>query len=271
MQKPLIILLVLVLSFILPLTARSQILTNDRLPGLKIDKESAYDGTSLYGYIDGGSTLYFEYGFDHLTVQELTFNQEKFTIEYWRMKSCQAAFGIYSINTFTCVASDQQGMIDCENQYQSQLFAGHHYISVVSTTGTKAAQSASAQLIRKLKEIIPAEEGLTLPEPILRSSDRLTGEVKFIRGELGLQNGLPDWSIYFEGLNGFELWIRQTQIDGKEIRKAIITFSSPADLATFVHNASLVPAGDGWTSPDNKNGRWMVTKRGEKKILVEIR
>ncbi len=53
-----------------PLTAFSQLLTNDQLPGLKIEKESLYDGTSLYGYIDGGSTLYFEYGFDQLVVQE---------------------------------------------------------------------------------------------------------------------------------------------------------------------------------------------------------
>lgn len=253
-----------------PLTAFSQVLTNDQLPGLKIEKESLYDGTSLYGYIDGGSTLYFEYGFDRLNVQEVTFQNEKFTVEYYRMKSSVGAFGIYSINTFQCQSADQQGMTDCENQYQVQLFAGHHYISVVNTTGTPAAQSASVLLARKLKEILPAEERLTLPEQFGTSTDQLTGKLKFIQGELGLQNGLPDWSSYFEGLKNFNLWFRQTKTEGKDFRQAIVTFDSPGDQEIFLHNASLVPTDEGWKSKDNQTERWVIKKIGVKSIRVEI-
>ena len=107
------------------------------------------------------------------------------------MKSCLGAFGIYSVNTFHCQSADQQEMTDCENQYQVQLFAGHHYISIVNTTGTPVAQSASLLLARKLKELLPAEEGLIIPKEFGTSTYLLTGKLKFIQGELGLQNGLP--------------------------------------------------------------------------------
>ena len=270
MRNILFIFLVACLSLMNPLTVRSQLLGNDQVPGLKIEKEAGYDGTSLYGYIDGGSTLYFEYGFDRLTVQEVVFQNEKFTIEDYLMKSCKGAFGVYSINTFQCGFADLQGMINCENPYQFQLFDGHHYISVVNTTGTPAARSASALLAKKLKEIIPEEEELALPEPIISQSGKMTGAVKFINGELGLQNGLPDWSSYFEGLNNFELWIRQSQTDGKDYRKALISFGSPVDLETFIRHASLVPSGDGWKSKEDQKEQWVVTRMGEKAVLVFI-
>ncbi|MCX6221151.1 MAG: hypothetical protein NTZ69_09180 [Bacteroidia bacterium] len=271
MRNCLIFILLILFSICHPLTAFSQLLTSDLLPGLKIEKEGLYDGTSLYGYIDGGSTLYFEYGFDRLNVQEVAFQNEKFTVEYYRMKSGKGAFGIYSVNTFQCQSADQQEMTDCENQYQLQLFTGHHYISIVNTTGTPVAQSASLLLARKLKEILPAEEGLTLPEQFGTSTNQLTGKLKFIQGELGLQNGLPDWSSYFEGLKNFNLWFRQTKTDGKDVRQALVTFDSPGDQDIFLRNASLIPSGDGWKSKDNQTERWLVKKIGEKNIFIEVR
>ena len=115
------------------------------------------------------------------------------------MKSCLGAFGIYSVNTFHCQSADQQEMTDCENQYQVQLFAGHHYISIVNTTGTPVAQSASLLLARKLKELLPAEEGLIIPKEFGTSTYLLIGKLKFIQGELGLQNGLPTGAAILRG------------------------------------------------------------------------
>ncbi len=253
-----------------PATSFAQLLTNDLLPGMKIEKESLYDGTSLYGYIDGGSTLYFEYGFERLVVQEVTFQNEKLTIEDYRMKSTVGAFGIYSINTFLCHSTDQNGMTDCENQYQLQLFAGHHYISVVNTTGTPAAQNASVLLARKLKEVLPLEEELVLPEQFEPFTKQLTGKLKYIHGELGLQNGLPDWSGYFEGLKNFDLWLRQSKSDCSNCRQALITFASTGDQDIFLRNASLIPSGDGWKSEEDQADKWVVKKIGANKILMEI-
>ncbi|MCE1197621.1 MAG: hypothetical protein LWW85_01525 [Marinilabiliales bacterium] len=270
MRNPLILCCALLLGVLQPLLVRSQTLTGNLLPGLKIVQEAAYDGSSLYGYIDGGSTLYFEYGFEHLTVQEVILGAEKFTIEYWRMKSCREAFGIYSISAFACKQCDQEGMTNCENPYQSQLMVGHCYVSVVNTTGTATAQAAAAQLIRKLKETLPQEEGLKLPEGIRPSKDKLTTVVKFIQGEVGLQNGLPDWSGCFEGITGFSIWIRKMEMDGKERQKALVTFAEAGGLSKFIQNCSLVAKGKGWISPDDKNGHWTVTKTGEKEITVEV-
>lgn len=258
------------LAIFIPSPGQSQVLTKDLLPGLIITKQSTYDGTSLYGYINGGSSLYFEYGFDKLTVQEVVLRNEKFTIGYYRMKSSEAAFGIYSINTFQCEQSDQNEMISCQNPYQLQLFRGHHYISVVNDSGSAVARDLSVELMKKLKAIIPEEEKIELPDQLATTDGKLTGKVKFIKGELGLQNGLADWSSYFEGLNGFNLWIRQSQNDGKDIRKAVITFNNAAGLQTFIQNASLVPDGEGWKSALQQSERWSVKKIGEAEIVAEV-
>lgn len=271
MRKYLIILSLTALFLAPALKAKSQLLNADQLPGLKITKESIFDGTSLYGYIDGGSSLYFEYGFERLTVQEVVFQDQKINLEYFRMKSCKGAFGIYSINTFQCVAKDQQGCIDCENPYQQQLCAGHFYISVVNATGTAAAQDASAMLVRKLKEVIPAEEGLLLPEQVRDPADQLTGSVKYIRGELGLQNGLPDFSNYFEGITNFELWMRLSKVDGKDQKKFLLSFDTAVALETFVRNAALTPSGTGWKSKDGSAEQWLAKKLDDQKIFVEIK
>ena len=271
MQKKLFILLLTGLSLALPQQAMSQLLTTELLSGLKIEKESNYDGTSLYGYIDGGSSLYFEYGFERLTVQEIVFQDQKINLEYFRMKSCKGAFGIYSINTFQCQAWDQQGRIDCENPYQQQLCTGHFYISVVNATGTSAARGASALLVKKLIEVIPAEEGLLLPEQIRDPACQLTGSVKYIRGELGLQNGLPDFSNYFEGITNFELWMQQSTADGKDRKKFLLSFDTAAAMESFVHNVALVPAGNGWKSKEGSSEQWHAEKLGDQKIFVEIK
>jgi hypothetical protein len=262
------------LGFVLLLAAsspvRAQVLTAELLPGSKIDKESGYDGTSLYGYIDGGSTLYFEYGFDRLIVQEITFQSEKFTVEYYRMKSCLGAFGIYSINTFQCADADLQGMISCQNPHQLQLFVGHCYISIVNTTGTAVAGSASLTLAQKLEEIIPSEEGLQFPGFLTEKPSKITGEVKYIQGELGLQNGLPDWSDYLAGIRDFKLWIQLTRSGDKDSRHALLTFAGINDLGIFLQQASLVPSGSGWKSKEGQSEKWNVTKKGENQVWIVV-
>jgi len=86
-----------------------------------------------------------------------------------------------------------------------------------------------------------------------------------------LQNGLPDFSNYFEGIAGFELWMRQTQPEGKDARELLISFDTPASLETFVRQAALVPAGDGWKSKEGQAEQWTAGRVGELKILVGIK
>ena len=41
------------------------------LPGAKISSSRTFNGTSLFGYIDGGAELYLEYGFSAVLVTEI--------------------------------------------------------------------------------------------------------------------------------------------------------------------------------------------------------
>lgn len=258
------------LTFLVLFPAGAQQLTDGELPGLKITKTTHYDGTSLYGYINGGSSLYFEYGFDRLTVQEIDLQGEKLTVEYYRMKSSPAAFGIWSINTFQCESADPKGMTDCQNPYQLQLNHGHYYISVVNQSGNTRAQQLSRDLAAQLRLTLPADEAIVPPAALAPGTEQLTGKTKLIFGELGLQNGLPDWSLCFEGIAAFQLWITQREVEGKELRRAVIAFNHPSDLQRFIQNTTLVPDGEGWKSAPQQTERWSVKKIGETEIMAEV-
>ena len=47
------------------------LLLDSDINGGKILRTSYYDGTSLWGLIDGGADIYLEYGFDKLLLQEI--------------------------------------------------------------------------------------------------------------------------------------------------------------------------------------------------------
>ncbi|MFA7211970.1 MAG: DUF6599 family protein, partial [Bacteroidales bacterium] len=75
-------------------------LTESQLPGLAVNSQKEWPGQSLYGFMNGGSELFLEYGFINMTGQHITFSGKTFGIEYYLMETEEAAFGIYSVHCF---------------------------------------------------------------------------------------------------------------------------------------------------------------------------
>jgi uncharacterized protein DUF6599 len=93
-------------------------ITHQDFPGAEITRNDTYDGTSLWGYMNGGADLYLEYGFLNLRVEEMKLKGEELKIECFQMSSPLSAFGIFSVRTYKCLAKDTICKIDCLNRYQ---------------------------------------------------------------------------------------------------------------------------------------------------------
>ncbi len=210
-------------------TGYSQINQAD-IPDAKVYPPSEYGGKSLWGYINGGADLYLEYGFSKLLVQEIELNGVLLKANIYEMTSDKAAYGIFSVNVHKCKKRNILKEFDCQGPYQYQVFAGKYYISVVSETGKPEAEKLSIDVGKAFLSKIPEKK---FKYPDIYNSVLLKenpGKLKFFKGELGLQNGYPEWSDYFTGLKNYEVWILQLS----DIDIAFIAFEKDEDAELFL-------------------------------------
>lgn len=215
------------------------------LPGLtaqdsvQITRDEQYDGNSLWGLIDGGADVYLEYGFDKLRLQELNYHGENFRIEVYCMSTTEDAFGIYSVYTFTCQNPYGLYADHCKNAYQYQVLAGNYYINVMNETGTARASQLGNQIGNKLAAEA-GKSGFTLPDLFSSAGMKnVKGKVKFMRGDLGLQNGFPAWTRRFEGIDSFRLYLLKGSYQGLPFKLADVKFDNEQDLRSFLDHSGI--------------------------------
>lgn len=234
--------IIIVFSFLIKPEAELQAFTSEHpsgissadIPGIIITREDKYDGTSLWGYIDGGADVYLEYGFDKLLSQEAKSDSETFRIDIYRMTSPEAAYGIYSVSKFKCL-SDTLSKYCCITQYQVQIAHGSLYISVASESGSAKAQQTAAMIACRIMEKNESAEDFNAPAlfylPEL-TSDR--SDLMFFNGKLGVQNGLPDWLDIFENSGRFSMYYLPLQVKDGNTDISLLIFESNEDRAAFI-------------------------------------
>ena len=225
--------LVLVLVF-LPLLGISQnkspLIEKEDIPEYKVVSENEYTGKSLWGYINGGADLYFEYGFNKLFVHEIEKNDLLVKVNIYEMADAGAAFGIFSVNVHKCNTRNVVIKYDCQGPYQYQAFKSKYYISIINEKGDSTAENASEDiaeiLIKKIDDKDLVYPGLFLLDPFIGSIDKL----KFMKGRLGLQNGYPALTDSFEGLKDYSIWLLPLE----NFKVALIDFNSDDDSNSFL-------------------------------------
>ena len=186
------------------------VVTKQDLPEARFSPVRTFNGESLYGYIDGGADLYLEYGFTGVSVSEFAYLKGKYKTEIYKMKSAEAAFGIFSVSRFRCRTRPVIATYTCQNKYQLQICCGHYYISIINESGSNADSSASIMIGKKIIEkITDTSADLTsflpgIPAEVVRNESCL------VKGRLGVVNGASDLEKYFSGLEGFTAVIIKT-------------------------------------------------------------
>lgn len=193
----------------------SHLFADNRPVDVKVLRERTFTGTALYGFMNGGSDLYYEYDFVELKAIDLEYSGEKFSVEIYAMKSPLDAFGIYSIHAFGFHSRDT--IFDYSNfsRYQMQAVAGNYYISVVYGTPCEGINKKAVEVVRNLfAGDLPMIE---LPAVVQSRSECVTGNVKLMRGELSVMNGAPGLHEYMTGVSRYYLWGFTDKKSGKDL------------------------------------------------------
>jgi hypothetical protein len=205
MKLPVPGLFICLLSLLL-IAGKMPVPTRDDLPGSEITRDEVFAGGALWGLINGGADLYYEYGFDRMALQEIKWQGEEFRLELYRMKSHGAAFGVFSVSVHGCEVGGPVSTGDCLNRFQYQLYSDNYYLSLINYSGSEKARELSVDI----GAIIASATGETRVDlPGLFRQDlfkEVIDEIKVIRGILGLQNALPHLVSLYEGLDDYAVW-----------------------------------------------------------------
>jgi hypothetical protein len=233
------------LSFILNLmctcacAAAVPLLTPADAPGLVIEREKRFEGTALYGHINGGADLYLEYGFVRLGLQQVVWKGGKYTIEVHEMSDEDVARGISSVTRLRTVPLDSLGPLFCVSRYHVQGACGRWFVRIVETTGTaqEGLRSLASILRRKIDDRNPAGTTRWVPDAIAP----VLADVVLARGPLGLQNGHDGFSRLLDGIDGYEISLVQLSLPEGTALVADVRFSREEARAAYVRRSDSGP------------------------------
>ncbi|MDI6766973.1 MAG: hypothetical protein QME52_09145 [Bacteroidota bacterium] len=211
------------------------------IPDGKITRLEYYQGTALYGYINGGADLYLEYGFKKALVQEIFWNGYPFRIEIYQMKNEEAAYGIYSISRRNHAAPDSITQFYSHTPHQIKIAHGRLYISIANDGGSSQEQSLAKHMSQIILRKVDAKAFL-LPKIFMNEIylPYITN-IKYVRGKLGLQNGFPVWEDLFDGITFSSLYILPISIPKGSITIAQIQFLNEKDKRYFYKKSEIAP------------------------------
>jgi Family of unknown function (DUF6599) len=236
-----------------------------------------YTKDGLYGYIDGGAEIVFQYGFRELAVFKFkpaakSSAAKELVLEIYRMESGQAAFGLYStklegeetrwpgIKSDHWVSPGQGGLV--KDEFMVNILAPE-------CTDREIGEFAAA-----LEPKIPGK-GTARPEGMdrLPRSGMVRGSGRYIRGQLAAQNESPFlepsfWGFGAPGKDASEAYSFKYG-QAPSISKLVIVklgkapgsaaFESDVE-AVFKDYLKDVRSMDGFIEGRNNVGRWFLFK-----------
>jgi hypothetical protein len=195
-------------------------------------RQFGYDG--LWGYINGGADLYFEYGFEGVTAQNIRVNGLQFTADIYRMQSSRAAFGVFSVLRFRCSQTNLLQYPDCHTPYQFLAAKGEYFISVSNSTGSEKDQKTTLRITEILLERI--EDSFFEIPALFRDGlfSSQIDDIKLIYGPLGMQNGFMRWDEMFAEFQDYETWVLPVEIFDARFNLGIIKFEDEELRDSFI-------------------------------------
>lgn len=223
----------LLLLALLPSPAAAQsgipLLVPGEIPGLQVLSERSFVGDALYGHINGGADLYFEYDFERLAVQELELGGETYFLEVYCMADSGGAFGIFSVSHGECVQADSLPASSCVTPFVVQWAHSRYFLRIAAAS--PSVQAGGMLLARALAAKVGGGTWSVPPLPAAAGATERT--LILVRGLLGMQNGFDQWSRLVEGLEEFEAAIVSREDSAGQTVVGEISFASIADLERF--------------------------------------
>lgn len=190
-----------------------------------VNRERIFTGKSLYGFMNGGSDLFFEYGFKELKALDVTYKGESYSIEIYKMATPEDAYGIYSMHTYRCKSADSIQLYDCLSRFQLQTAKGDEYISIVFGNETKKTTDGAIELMRHYSAKGNVEN-VTIPSQFVKDTP-LSGRLKYMRGELAISNIFPEFIKIIQNIANYRVWYMKSKNIGES--RVLILLADVAD------------------------------------------
>ncbi|MDZ7264117.1 MAG: hypothetical protein ONB16_05995 [candidate division KSB1 bacterium] len=141
----------------------------------------------LYGYIDGGAELFYEFGFEELQVQNYQREEYEISLEAYRMENATAALGIYLMKCGQETPIEGVDARNSGNKYQINIVKGSYFIQVNSFAGREDLIPAAAELAQQLLASIAQGAQVKIFDG-LPKKNLIAGSERIIRGPYSLQS-----------------------------------------------------------------------------------
>ena len=175
---------------------------------ISVTRERTFVGEALYGFMNGGSELFLEYGFKELRALDVDYKGETYSIELYEMPTPEDAFGIYSLHTFKCIEKDTLAAFACFSRFQLQAVKGNTYISIVYEKPINGIKPEAVELFHYFTNEFP-DLSINIPSEIA-AVPPISGNLKYMKGAISATNNLSDILPMLDGVN-YSLWYYEPQ------------------------------------------------------------
>lgn len=195
MKNFLLIIVVLCLGSFCSVTASATEQTlfpsGDIFSGWEIVKDSTFDGDALYGHIDGGAELFFEFGFVTVDVRIVKPKdaEDEMTLEIYKMTDPDSAAGLFLVKSANLSPSPRLPIPNIVNNFQVSYVKGDYYILISCSAGTEPLKEKMIQFGESIASKLPDKtwSGFKL----LPENGKVAGSERILRGPLALQTIYP--------------------------------------------------------------------------------
>ncbi len=165
------------------------LLPPDRFLGswTRVGNPRVYARADLYGYIDGGAELFFEFGFEQLTQQKYQAGPNQIVVDFYRMADPIAATGIYLMKCGKDTPAPAFSERNTINRYQLMWVRDRFFAIVNSVSGAEAFMPDMVKFSSFIASKLPPARSLPLLAQ-LPAGGLVPDSVRLIRGPYGLQS-----------------------------------------------------------------------------------
>jgi len=192
-----------------------------------VKRERVFIGKALYGFMNGGSDLFLEYGFKELRALEVNYKGEDYSIEIYKMPNPNDAFGIYSLHMFKCINADTLNLFDCISKFQLQAAIGDEYISIVFGADSKRVKQGATELLTHFSCKVSADK-IEIPPQLGRIDKPTSGILKYMRGELAVSNVNSEMSYIIQNISNYYIWYLKAKNKGEN--RVLLFINDSTDL-----------------------------------------
>jgi hypothetical protein len=146
-----------------------------------------YSGPELYELIDGGAEIFFEHGFERVTIQQYTLGADEIGVELYAMRDATAALGIYLARCGDETPAPGLHLRHTAGRHELLAVRSRFYVVVENLSGRAERAADLVAFARALATRLPAPEPVDTLE-LLPKDGRVPGSERLIRGPLALQS-----------------------------------------------------------------------------------